>query len=87
MKLNLDWPARPASELVSSYDVQMTLNGSALPIANVPTNHFEIDNPAPGNYTAKVRAKNVAGDGLWSNVTTGPGLPGTPPAPTITVTE
>lgn len=85
MKLRIDWAARPATEQVTSYDVQLTRDGTSLPVNTVQTNSLVIDNPTPGNYTAKVRAKNIAGDGLWSNVTNGPGVPGTPPAPTITV--
>lgn len=85
MKLKIDWTPRPPAEQVTAYDVQLTLNGSPLALATTPAPPYEIDNPTTGNYTAKVRAKNIAGDGLWSNVTAGPGVPGTPPAPTITV--
>lgn len=85
MKLRVNFVNRPANEQVSSYDIQLTKDGSPLPIASVAQSPYELDDPPTGNYTAKVRAVNIAGAGLWSNVATGPGIPGTPPQPEIII--
>ena len=84
IKLQIDWTPRPPTEQVTSYDVQLTRDGVAQPIQSVTEPRLSLIDPQPGIYTAKVRANNVAGSGLWSNVSQGPSVPGTPPAPTIT---
>jgi hypothetical protein len=84
--LRVDWAAAPAGQMVTSYNVYMTYNGTAS-VANVPTNTYSIDNPSTGSYAFQVSALNLAGEGGKSNVAFGPTVPSAPNTPVITVSS
>lgn len=86
MTIRLTWPANPAGELVDSYEVWQGVNGGSLqPLATTPTNQLDIVDPAPAAYQWTVRAHNLVGYGLESDVTNGPSVPSAPGAITVTV--
>jgi len=74
--INLSWPANPAGEGVSKYQVLESLNGGAFNLkADVTTNALQILNPSPGSYRWKVHAVNFVGTGPDSNIALGPDVP------------
>lgn len=84
--LTVTWPAAPAAEQVTHYEVWMGTNG--VPgvggglVATTPDTNYTFTNITPGqSYSIAVRAVNLAGPGAFSdNVATAPppGKVGTP---------
>jgi hypothetical protein len=87
MQINISWPANPAGDQITSYDVRITHNGTptivSVPPSPSPTH--TIPNPAPGTYAFAVRANNLAGEGSFGASTNLTSVPSTPPAPTVVV--
>lgn len=85
--ITLDWPANPAAEQVTEYQVFQGANGGALTLlATTPTNSHVITNP-PANavYRWAVKAVNFVGPGPLSAETQGPGLPSAPGTVVVSV--
>ena len=86
VSIQLSWPANPAAEFVSLYQVFASKDGGAFSLVGSPVvPALEILNPLPGQYRYKVRAVNFVGNGPDSNVAEGPGLPTAPGDITIVV--
>lgn len=88
MQINVSWPALPASDQVTSYDLRITHNGTVLPLVQVPPGpspSYQIVDPAPGTYAFAVRANNIVGNGSYGPSTNITSVPSTPPAPTVVV--
>lgn len=84
--INLNWPANPAVEGISNYQVWESKDGAAFTlISNPVSNSHQILNPLPGVYRWKVRALNFVGTGPFSNEAEGPTLPTAPGDITVTV--
>ena len=85
--VTLSWPANPASEYVSEYEVEQSVNGGVLwtPLATVTDPTFTITDIAPGIYKWRVRAKNFVGVSPYSEVVTAPPVPTAPDPVTLTV--
>lgn len=83
-KLRVTWPANAPEQQITSYDVIVSRNGTPQAPVSVLASPLDIENPAAGNYSAVVRANNVAGSSAYSAAGVGPLPPSTPPAPTIT---
>lgn len=85
-KLHLDWPANPASELITGYQIWRSLDGGEFEyVATTTETHADTENPSPNVYAFKVKAVNFVGAGPFSPVAEGPGLPSAPGKPTLTV--
>ena len=83
--LRLEWPASPASELVSHYQVFQSIDGGGFSLIASPTvNHYEFT-PVQGVAVWKVRAVNFVGISADSPTVDGPGVPSAPGQPTVTV--
>lgn len=84
--INLNWPANPAVEAISNYQLWESKDGGAFNlIANPVSNSHSISNPLPGVYSWKIRAVNFVGTGPFGNVAEGPELPTAPGDITVTV--
>jgi hypothetical protein len=90
-KIILLWPANPASEFVSKYQLLESFNGGVFNLkadvvasSEVPPS-FEILSPSPGSYRWQVRAVNFVGTGPVGNIASGPTVPTTPGDITVTV--
>jgi hypothetical protein len=84
--LRLTWPANPPEDLVSSYQVLESFNGSPFSVtAEVPTPTYDKLSPTPGQWAFKVTAKNFVGIGPESDPVAGPGVPSKPGTPTLSV--
>lgn len=85
--LRLEWPASPANQLVTGYQVWRSLDGGAFEyVATTPNTYADTVNPATSVYAFKVKAVNFVGASDFSQVAQGPGLPAAPGQPTLTVT-
>lgn len=84
--INLNWPANPASEGVSHYNLEQSVDGSPFTnIANPVSNSFQILNPLPGVYRWKIRAVNFVGTGPFGNIAQGAEVPTAPGDITVTI--
>jgi len=84
--LHVEWPANPASEFVTSYDVYESVNAGPFNFkTNTPGASLDILNPSPGTYAWKIRAKNFVGTSGDSPVIQGPTVPSNPGQGTVTV--
>ena len=81
IKYRVTWPAVPAEAQITRYDVEVTVGSNVLQPVAVPANvtQYDFNNPPTTQFSARVRAVNVRGEGPWSNVASGPANP--PPAP------
>jgi|RhiMetdeSRZDD1v2_1073273.scaffolds.fasta_scaffold5047482_1 hypothetical protein len=89
-KIVLSWPANPAAEQVTKYQVFWSQNGGAFSSAGFATGgatSFEIVSPPPGVHAFKVKALNLAGASPDSPVASTPEIPSAPGQPTATVVE
>jgi len=89
-KIVLSWPANPAVEQVSKYQVFWSQNGGAYSSAGYATlgaTTFEVLSPPPGVHSFKVKAVNLAGSSADSPVASTPDIPSAPGQPTATVVE
>lgn len=87
--LRVTWPANPASDQVTKYNVFRSVNGSAFSlqgVVNAPANSIDIPNPS-GSYRFKVQAVNVAGVSPESDIADGPGVPTKPGTPVVETVE
>jgi len=86
MTIRVDWAANPAGEFVTSYQVFQSKDGGAFNMVGTVTNNFyELLNPLPGVYAFSIKAVNIAGTSIMSDVGTGPGVPSQPATPVVTV--
>ena len=86
--ITVGWPANPVEEGVTKYQVYESKDGAPMAFkANVtpPSHELVISNPLPGVYAWAVKAENFVGMSPLGEVSEGPAIPSTPPAPTITV--
>jgi hypothetical protein len=85
--LRLQWPASPANELVTGYQVWRSLDGGEFEyVATTANTYADTVNPSANVFAFKVKAVNFVGAGPFSPVAQGPGLPSAPGQPTLTVT-
>ena len=86
--LRVSWPANPAVEQVSKYEVFRSLNGSAFAsLGQIVGTQLDIPNPSTGIHQYKVKAINVAGSSVESDIGNGPPVPSKPGTPEVTVIE
>lgn len=84
--INLNWPANPAVESITKYEVRESRDGGPFNLVGTSTsNGLQILNPLPGHYQWKVRAVNFVGTGPDSNVANGPDIPTAPGDITVSV--
>jgi len=83
--LRLDWPASPANQYVSSYNVYESANGGSFALKGSVTDNFLQFNNPPGHYAWKVTAVNFVGEGEPTAVLEGPDVPSAPGDLTLTV--
>lgn len=84
--VRLSWPANPASELVSAYEVWEAVGqGSFILKASVPDPELLINDIPAGKYRWMVRAVNLAGNGPMSDEAVSPDLPSKPGTPVVEV--
>lgn len=83
----LNWSANPASNFVSLYEVERSLNGGAFEfVTTTPNLTHTMNNQTPGVYRFRIRAYNFVGVGPFSAEASGPtDVPGAPSTPTVTV--
>ena len=83
-KIKLTWPANPASENVTHYEVWESQNGAPFTLkATVTQLFYDITTPAPVNYQWYIKAKNYVGTSAPSAVSSGADIPSAPTAPTV----
>jgi len=87
MKINVNWPANPASEQVVGYNLRITFNGSTSVVDKGAETSHEILNAQQGTYAFAVQARNIVGNGQFGASTSLTAVPSTPPAPNVVVTE
>lgn len=87
MVITLDWSDNAPEELVSYYNVYVTVNGGMqTKIGETDISRFDVVDPEPGSYVFNVSAVNIAGEGPQSDPVVGPGVPSKPLGVSITVT-
>lgn len=90
MKLNVSWPANPAADQVTGYNVAITYLGS--PISGSPFSVPATASPsltrtglASGVHAVTVQAVSPSGVSSPTTPVSSPGAPTTPGAPTVTI--
>jgi hypothetical protein len=88
--LTVSWPAAPAADQVTHYEVFMGTNGTpgevgSLVATTTNTTHTFADVTEGNTYSVAVRAVNLAGPGLFSDNVATAGPPGKTGAVTLTV--
>jgi len=89
--LNITWPAAPASEQVTSYEIWVGTNGTPAAYSSnavattTGTNYTLADVPEGNVYSVQIKAVNLAGESPLSDAGSTPGLPTKPGAPTVEV--
>lgn len=84
--LRLEWPANPANELVTAYQVLESQDGGPWGLKGVTNGDTFLQfNAVAGHFAWKVRAINFVGAGPDSPVVNGPDVPSAPGQPTLTV--
>lgn len=84
--VRVTWPAAPADEFVTGYQVKQSKDGGPFNVAaTVQTNQFDLLNPTPGVYAFKIAAVNLAGVGPESPAASSPTLPSPVGTPTVVV--
>lgn len=84
--VRLSWPANPAGELVTAYEVwEAAGQGGFILRASVPTTDLLINDLPAGKYRWTVRAVNMAGYGPMSDEATSPDVPSKPGTPVVEV--
>lgn len=86
--LRVTWPANPANEQVTKYEVFQSKDGGAfISQGLIVGTMFDVLNPLAGVYSFKIKAWNLAGASPFSPVTSSPNIPSTPGAPEVVVIE
>lgn len=83
----LNWPPNPASDFVSVYEIERSVDGGPFQfVATTPNLNHTLINQPPGVYKFRIRAHNFVGVGLFSAEASGPSdVPSAPGTPTVTV--
>jgi hypothetical protein len=86
--VRLAWPANPAAQAVSSYQVWESKDGAPFTLKStvtLPT--LDILNPLPGVYRWFQKALNFVGISADSPIAEGPSIPTAPEIATVTVIQ